>query len=238
MASCEDMRPMLGAYSDGQLSPIEADAVALHLERCGRCRQIVRDQEHVQHVFDSYQPPPVADEKWDEIGRRLRAELEGGGQRLTLKTRPRTDMLDPTPQAVEALRPEETRARRATGTSGAKARLRPTAATPVTIGGVLRVSGRRPRPHLRWLAHAAGALAAVAVLAIAAAALLLQPPPGAGPAATAQKPSEAAPIALARPQDVTILSVVMSDPDYSLVLDTGNASDAATVLVVPGGGDS
>jgi hypothetical protein len=109
MASCDDIRPILGAYADGQLGPVETDAVVAHLEQCGRCRQLVRDQQQVQHVLDSWQPPVVSNAEWVEMGRRLRAELEGKGEPIVLKTLPRSEALDPTPPASPALRPEEVR---------------------------------------------------------------------------------------------------------------------------------
>ena len=97
MATCEDIRPLLGAYADAQLDALETDAVVVHLEQCGRCRQTVRDQQQVQHVLDSWAPPAVEAAEWTEMGRRLRAELEGRGDPLVLKTRPRTEFLEPTP---------------------------------------------------------------------------------------------------------------------------------------------
>jgi hypothetical protein len=109
MALCEDIRPILGAYADGQLSPVENDAVVVHLEECGRCRQIVRDQQQVQHVLDSWAVPAISGAEWTEMGKRLRAEFEGAGESRVLKTRPHTEALEPTPVSTPALRPDEVR---------------------------------------------------------------------------------------------------------------------------------
>lgn len=79
--TCNEARTMLAGLADDELTPVEREAVAVHLERCGRCRQRVLDQQRVQHVLESYTPPEVPEERWDAIGKRLRAELQGTGLR-------------------------------------------------------------------------------------------------------------------------------------------------------------
>jgi hypothetical protein len=46
------------------------------------------------------------------------------------------------------------------------------------------------------------------------------------------------PIALARPQDVVIMDVEMTDPHYSVIVAAGDANDVAGVYVVPSADNS
>jgi len=228
MSNCEEFRPLLGAYADGQLEPIEADAVAAHVEQCGRCRQTFREQQRVQHVFDAYQPPAVSEARWVEMAKRLKAELEG--QHATLKTRSRVEALEPTPQAQPSLQAEETRPRppRAAEPPRPAPRSRPTAAPATTAPAVLRVLKVRPRRHrarFGWVAHIAGAVAAAVIIAISLHSVWMEPDASVGL------------IALARPQDVAILNIETLDPDYNVIIDTGDASEAAVVWVVPSQGE-
>ena len=219
--TCEEIKGMLGGYADGELSPIETDAVASHLETCGRCRQIVREQQRVQHVLDAYRPPPVADPRWNEIGRHLRAELEGTGEPLVLKTRARTDALDPTPASLEPVGRSEMRAAARPAREAPSPRApKPAAAPPSLMVMKVRPHKARHAPF-GWVAHVVGALAACLVLAIGLAALwqTTAPPLGLN--------------TLARQDDVSFMEVQMTDPDYSVVVYAGDASDPAAVWVVP-----
>jgi anti-sigma factor RsiW len=222
MIGCDDVRPLLGAYADKELNPLEADAVAVHLDQCGRCRQVVRDQQHVQHVLNSFQPAAVADHRWAEIGKRLRAELEGKGERAALKTRPRIESLEPTPVATPSLRAEElaTPPRPASRAPGAAAR------TPSVT--VFKVRPPRRRDRFGWTAHVLGAVAATIVIALGMASTWTGPLP-----VTPAAPSPLGPIALAGPRDVRITDVEMTDPNYNLVISAGDANDVAAVYVVP-----
>jgi hypothetical protein len=248
MASCDDIRPLLGAYADDQLDPVEADAVILHLEQCARCRQTVRDQQRVQHVMDSWQPPAVNDQEWAEMGRRLRAELEGRGQPLVLKTLPRTESLESTPVSTPALNPAEVREpfRRDAERPLTKPRqwwgkkstpsFAPQGPAPAT--SILRVPPSRPQGRFNWVPHVVGAAAAGLILFVGAAAHWLEPKPIPVPEPVAAlTAADFGPIALARPQDVAILNVQTMDPDYNVIIDAGNASDAATVQVIPSAGE-
>jgi anti-sigma factor RsiW len=221
--NCDEIRAMLGGYADGELSPIETDAVAAHLETCGRCRQVVRDQQQVQHVLDAYQPPPVPDPRWNEISRRLRAELAGTGEPIVLKTRARTEALDPTPPPQEPVGREETRATARPAREAPSPRPRTSksnAAAPSLA--VFKVRPRKARhAPFGWVAHVVGALAACLVIALGMAALWQATAP----------PLE--PNTLARQDDIAILEVQMTDPDYSMVVYAGDASDPTTVWVVP-----
>ena len=219
MANCEELRSMLAAYADGQLEPIEADAVEVHLAQCGRCRQIVVDQRRIQHVLGAYQPPPVAEPRWAEMGRRLRAELEGKGPRAVLKTRSRTETLEPTPLSQTAIQADELEA----ADEGDEAETPKPAPAPRAAKKpgltVLRVRPRRRQTRYGWVAHVVGALAACIIIAIGTSPLWMEPDLG--------------PIALAGPQEVHIMDVTMTDPNYNLVVDSGDACDVAVVWVVP-----
>jgi anti-sigma factor RsiW len=237
MATCDDVRPLLGAYADKELEALEADAVATHLEQCGRCRQTVRDQQRVQHVLASCQPPPVPDDRWDEIGKHLRAELEGTGKPAVLKTRPRIESLEPTPVSTPSLRAEElatpfARVPEAPPSTGPYGRAAPrapsTTARPPSVT-VLRVRPRRYRDRFGWVAHAVGAVAATLIMAIGMASMQMGPGLPAPAAAIG-------PIALAGPKDVDIMHVEMIDPGYELVVSSGDADDVVTVYVVPARG--
>jgi len=244
MATCDDVRPLLGAYADKELEALEADAVATHLEQCGRCRQTVSDQQRVQHVLTSCQPPPVPDYRWDEIGKRLRAELEGTGKPAVLKTRPRIESLEPTPVSTPSLRAEElatpfARVPEAPPSTGPYGRAAPRASSTACppFGGtarppsvaVLRVRPRRYRDRLGWAAHAVGAVAATLIIALGMASMQMGPGLPAPAAAIG-------PIALAGPKDVDIMNVEMTDPGYELVVSAGDANDVVTVYVVPARG--
>jgi anti-sigma factor RsiW len=231
MAACDELKTLLGAYADGQLSAVETDAVAVHLQQCGRCRQIVREQQRVQHVLDSHQPPPVPAERWSEMGKRLRAELEGKGERAVLRTRSRVEALDPTPPAQPSLKADETRAQTPRLAQLPRPASRPRSTTVITsVPAVTVMSVRARRPHSRfgWVAHIAGALAASLLIAISTANMWVAP---AGPPAT----TPAAQIALARPDEVDIIGIETTDPDYSVIVNAGDA-DAAAVWVVPSQG--
>jgi len=232
VAHCEETRPLLGAYADGELDPIESDAVVAHLQQCGRCRQVVRDQQQAQHVFDSYQPPPVAASEWAEIGRRLRAELEGKGEPRVLKTRSRSEALEPTPVSTPALRPDEVRSARAAPADRSEFRRdpdlkrppsRPWAAAPPAAAPLAILRPKPTRRHARnaWVAHAFGAAAAVFVVFLSLASPWLTP-----------DDETIAPIVLAKPQDVIIMDIQTMDPDYNVVLYAGDAADVAAIWVI------
>ncbi|MCX5654930.1 MAG: zf-HC2 domain-containing protein [Planctomycetota bacterium] len=242
MATCDEVRPMLGAMADKELSPLEADAVAIHLEQCGRCRQIVREQQRVQHVLNSFQPPPVPETQWDLIGKRLRAELQGKGEPLKLKTRPRVEALDPTPASAPSLRADEMAApfQRVPEPPRQAPRTPSTTARPAAVT-VLKVRPERHRGRLAWVAHVVGAVAATIIIVVGMvpswtpsrpAPTPSAPAATAGAVASAAPIAPTAPIALAGPGDVSIMAVEMTVPGYNLIVAVGDADDVAAVLVV------
>jgi len=240
MATCDDIRTMLGGYADGQLAPLETEAVVAHLEQCGRCRQVVHDQQRVQHVLDSYRPPPVPEERWNEVAKRLREELEGKDDRPALRTRTRVESLEPTPVAIVALKPEETRAPAGAPDvpkPGPRMRIASVSAAPPAITVIQVPRRRRARSPLGWVAHVAGALAAAVVLALGIGPeVLLGPPKPAAPVV----PVVAKPVIqageLARQGDVSIMEVQTLHPDYNVIFFAGDAADVAAVWVVPSEG--
>ena len=220
---CNEARLMLAGYADGELSALENEALAAHLEQCGRCRQIVHDQQRVQHVLDSYDPSPVEENDWSGIGTALKAELEGKGEPVQLKTRPRIEGLDPTPEAQPPIAPEpppppapivrEVPAP-AARPRGAAAAARAPAMT------LIKVRPHKARQPLRWMAHVAGAAAAALVIALGMATLWTRAAP------------PLAPNTLARQDDVAIMELE-TDADYSVILYTGDTDDVVAIWVEP-----
>ena len=204
---------MLAGYADGELSAVEREAVELHLGRCGRCRATVAGQRHVRRVLESYAPPAVAPERWSAMRRHLEAELDGR-EETRLVTRPRAEPFDAEdePPETEARRPSAAPLPRAAGR-------RPSAGAPAPVFALPRAARRRPR--WRWVAHAAGVLAAAALVA------------GAFWTARQATEFEVGPDALATQADVTIHSIQMLDPEYTVVLYAGAPDDLAAVWVEP-----
>jgi len=224
--NCDEAKQMLAGYADGELSPLENDALAAHLEQCGRCRQIVHDQQRVQHVLNQYEPPPVTDEQWDAVAKRLRAELAGSETATELKTRPRLADLEPTPDATAAVAVEKP--------PPPPPPPRPAREVPQPGSRIDRQVIRRPAPTrivdrgrprqrvpLGWIAHVVGAAAAAAIVMLGLAALWLNRAP----------PLE--PGALARQEDVDIMGLEMLDNHHNLVLFTGEPDDVAAIWVEP-----
>ena len=221
--TCDEARQMLAGYADGELSPLENEAIVAHLEQCGRCRQIVHDQQRVQHVLDQYEPPPVPDDAWNEIARALRAEAEGKGEPIQLKTRPRIEGLEPTPKAGPPVSEIEVPAppppapkippprppRRVKGSGRSE--------PAVTI---LRARSQPRRTPWRWLAHAVGAAAAAAIIVLSLAPLWLHRAP------------PLRPNALARQDDVTIMELE-TDADYTVILYAGDTDGVVSIWVEP-----
>ena len=224
MLTCNQTRPLLAGFADGELPAVEREAVAAHLEACGRCRQCVLDQQHVQHVLESYTPPAVGERQWTAIGKRLRSELEGAGLKAVLKTRTRVESLQETP-VEEREDDEET----PVTTADLPASVRPptprTGHRPTTLPlpGTAAATGRAKRRRVRhkWVAHLVGALAAGVILVMGLTLLW-----DADPSASSTQ-------AMALQKDVQILDVQMLDPDYTVVLNVGDADDVAGIWVIP-----
>jgi hypothetical protein len=220
--NCDEVKILLAGLADGELSPIEHDAVTSHVEQCGRCRQVVRDQQRVHDVLDAYRPPPVTDAAWNDMSRILKAELAGKADPAELKTRARVEGLDPTPAAQAALRADEARAAaRRDATPTPRPRLMTHIANRPTLAILVPRPSKRRAPF-GWVAHALGAVAAGLVIAIGLFTAT------SGPAAPVLDPST-----LARQSDVVIMEVQVMAPDYSIALYTGDADDAATIWIVP-----
>jgi anti-sigma factor RsiW len=216
--NCEEIKMLLAGYADGELSPIEKDAVASHVEQCGRCRQTVLDQQRVHHVLEAYQPPAVSEDAWNDIARRLKTEMTGKSDPAVLKTRARVEGLDPTPASQLALRADELKA------SGRDVAPRLRMTTSISAGPTLAVLVARPRkgrPGYGWVAHAIGALAACLVIGLGLAAMWRDSGP----------PLE--PGSLARQSDVVIMEVQLMDQSYGVALNTGDSDDVVTMWLVP-----
>jgi len=235
--NCDEARGMLAGYADGELSPVENEALAAHLQACGRCRQTVHDQQRVQHVFDQYPVPTVSDEAWNAIGKRLRAELAGQGEPAALKTRPRLEGLEPPspePEPAPETPAEPVEATPEASPEASAPPARPPREVPAPGPGPERTAARQPaptrivhrgRPHawptpLRWVAHLVGLAAAAAVILLGLAGLWLDRAPALEPAA------------LARQADVEIIELEC-DPTCGVVLQTGGANDVMAIWVEP-----
>ncbi len=101
---------MLAGFADEELTTLEAAIVEQHVATCGRCRQIVHDQERVKHVLASCEPPAVEEARWKPIAETLRAELAGTGDPVVLETKPHVEGLEPTPQELTSLEAAEEQA--------------------------------------------------------------------------------------------------------------------------------
>jgi len=172
---CDEVKTMLAGYADGELSLLERSTVESHLATCGRCRELVADQQRVRRVIESHAPPPVPDEKWTAMAKRLRAEL-GGKEHATLKTQSRIDSLDERPDEKPA-EPQDAPRKRGGETHAAPRFTGPLAGRalaplrPPSIS-VLKARPKKRRPRFAVVAHVAGALAASALVALSLTAVL------------------------------------------------------------------
>jgi len=225
---CDEAKTMLAGYADRELSSLENEGLAAHLEQCGRCRQVVLDQQRIQHVLDSYEMPPVEEKDWSGIGKALKAELEGKGEPVALKTRPRIEGLDPTPEVLPPVAAEEetppAAARAPASEAPAPAARAPGAGAAPRAPTVIPFRARpvRSRQPFRWVAHVAGAAAALLVIALGLAALWTQAAP------------PLAPNTLARQGDVAIMELE-TDADYSVILYSGDTDEVVAIWVEPEG---
>ncbi len=224
MLSCSQTRPLLAGFADDELQAVEREAVAAHLETCGRCRQRILDQQHVQHVLESYTPPAVSERRWATLGKRLRNELEDTGLKAVLKTQARVESLEET--RTEDNEDEDETTVTAAGLpdsvrpSTVRTGQRPTALPlPGTAAAAVRAKRRQVR-H-KWVAHLVGALAASVILVLGLALLW--------DTGTPTSPTQA----MALQKDVQILDVQMLDPDYTVVLNIGDPDDVAGIWLIP-----
>ncbi len=58
MAHCTDIVPLLSAYGDGELTPLETDQVTLHLDNCESCRDTLLDFVLLGHHLRTAVPMP------------------------------------------------------------------------------------------------------------------------------------------------------------------------------------
>ena len=217
---CDEVKTMLAGYADVELSPLERSAVESHLATCGRCRELVADQQRVRRVIESYAPPPVPDGKWTAMAKRLRAEL-GGKEHATLKTRSRIDSLDERPDESPT-EPQEPARRGAEAAAPPEptSRVAPLPLRPPSIS-VLKARPKKRRPRFTVVAHVAGALAASVLVALSLTAVL--------------RPTEFSLglDALATQADLVVHEIWIMDPGYNVVLYVGDATDVAAIWVEP-----
>jgi anti-sigma factor RsiW len=58
LANCDDIAPLLSAFNDGELEPLEADQVSLHLNNCEGCRDTLLDFVLIGHHVRNAVPMP------------------------------------------------------------------------------------------------------------------------------------------------------------------------------------
>jgi anti-sigma factor RsiW len=58
---CDDIGPLLSAYSDGELAPLQTDQVTRHLDGCERCKETLLDFLLLGHHLRSAVPMPTLD---------------------------------------------------------------------------------------------------------------------------------------------------------------------------------
>lgn len=58
MGHCTDIVPLLSAYGDGELTPLETDQVTLHLDNCESCRDTLLDFVLLGHHLRTAVPMP------------------------------------------------------------------------------------------------------------------------------------------------------------------------------------
>ncbi len=61
MADCADIVPLLSAFKDSELSPLETDQVGLHLENCPTCRETLLDFVLIGHHLRTAMALPALD---------------------------------------------------------------------------------------------------------------------------------------------------------------------------------
>jgi hypothetical protein len=73
---CEETRPLLEEYLDGELAPVERDAVAAHVERCAECATESAALEREHAIYATYDRgfEPDANAAWAAIMRQVDAE--------------------------------------------------------------------------------------------------------------------------------------------------------------------
>jgi anti-sigma factor RsiW len=73
---CDDIVPLLSAFNDGELSPLESDQVARHLDNCEGCKETLVDFMLLGHHLRSAVAMPPLDGFTDHVMAAI-----GGGRR-------------------------------------------------------------------------------------------------------------------------------------------------------------
>ncbi len=75
MKTCDDIRPVLGAWLDGELGRFEAEAVSLHVAHCATCaeerRQLEKLQATIKSVFATEAERIVFEPFWRGVQERI-----------------------------------------------------------------------------------------------------------------------------------------------------------------------
>jgi anti-sigma factor RsiW len=83
MASCSEIAPMLSAFSDEELTPLEADQVTRHVDKCVACKETLADFVLLGHHLRSAVAMPSLDGFADSVMERIAADRPKLRERLT-----------------------------------------------------------------------------------------------------------------------------------------------------------
>ncbi len=72
---CRAIRPMLGAFHDGELNRASEERVRQHLAVCAECRRELAELERLTGLVRQAGPPELAEDYWDWVGARVRRRL-------------------------------------------------------------------------------------------------------------------------------------------------------------------
>ncbi|MBI3725592.1 zf-HC2 domain-containing protein, partial [bacterium] len=88
MSACDELRPLVSALEDGELSASEAALVRSHLETCAACRQVRDDHARLSALVTAHASPPAIEaSRWAELERKLDLELAGSSPPSSMRER-------------------------------------------------------------------------------------------------------------------------------------------------------
>jgi negative regulator of sigma E activity len=82
VAHCNEIAPMLSAFSDGELSQLEADQVTQHVDKCVGCKEVLADFVLLGHHLRSAAAMPLPEDFASRVMECIAAERPGLRERL------------------------------------------------------------------------------------------------------------------------------------------------------------
>jgi anti-sigma factor RsiW len=67
----DELKGMISAYLDNELTQAEAQRVRIHLEDCAECTRTLDDMSRLRTMTASVSFPDPPEDRWEEVGRRL-----------------------------------------------------------------------------------------------------------------------------------------------------------------------